>query len=281
MSKKPYENNEIPFNPSTIETIDSAIFDWLNEEMNLHTTTNEGWKKVPVIWVAAERAFQVKTDKRLRDNQGTFILPVITMERTGFDKDPSKRGVYWASQPKNKQFPGDIRGGTLEISKKINQAKTSKFANADARRRFSQPNFTGESNKTVYQTMSIPIPVYVESTYSIDIKTEYQQQMNDLIQPFVTFPGGNNNILVKKDGHKFEGFIQQSYSMDNNGSDLGEEERLFRTKIDIKVLGYLVGQGDNEDLPKVVITENQVEVKVTREKVMVGDLKNLDTKKLF
>jgi len=280
-NKKPYENSEIPFNPSTIETIDQALFDWVEEELNLFTTTSSGWSKVPVIWVSSERSYQVKSDKRLRDLQGTFILPVMTIERTSFEKNPGNRGVYWASQPKNRQFPGDIRGGTLEIARKINQEKTSKFANADSQRNNGQPNFTGESRKTVYQTMSIPVPVYVESTYSIDIKTEYQQQMNEIVQSFVTAPGANNNIMIRKDGHKYEGFIEQSYSLNNNGSELGEEQRLFETKVEIKVLGYLVGQNDNQTQPKVVITENQVEVKIMRERVMVGDLKNLDIKKMF
>ena len=50
---------EIPFQPSTIETIDYAMYDWLNESMDLHTTTNKGWKKVPIIWTSAERSFQI------------------------------------------------------------------------------------------------------------------------------------------------------------------------------------------------------------------------------
>ena len=56
MTKKK-EESVIVFEPSTIETVDMAMFEWLNEEMDLHTTTNRGFKKVPVIWVFAERAY--------------------------------------------------------------------------------------------------------------------------------------------------------------------------------------------------------------------------------
>ena len=58
---------EVQFMPSTLETIDRAIFRFIDEEINLHVNSNKGWKKVPTIWVSAERAFQSKNDKDLRD----------------------------------------------------------------------------------------------------------------------------------------------------------------------------------------------------------------------
>jgi hypothetical protein len=164
MEDKPLnQNREIPFNPSTIETIDLAMYDYINEELNLHTTTNEGWKKTPVIWVSAERSFQIKKDKRLRDNKGTFILPVITLERTSIVKNPANRGIYWASLPPQRQFAGDLRGGVIEIAHQVNQEKTSNFANADTKRVIGQNNFPRENNKVVYQSVTIPIPVYIEA----------------------------------------------------------------------------------------------------------------------
>ena len=43
------KENVITFEPSTIETVDVAMFEWLNESMVLHTLSNRGYKKVPVI----------------------------------------------------------------------------------------------------------------------------------------------------------------------------------------------------------------------------------------
>ena len=42
---------EITFESSTLETIDYAFYNWLNEKVNVFSTTTEGWKKVPVTWV--------------------------------------------------------------------------------------------------------------------------------------------------------------------------------------------------------------------------------------
>ena len=72
---------EIEFQPSTIETIDFAMFNYLDKHCNLHTDSNKGWKKVPVIWVGAERAFQVKERKEMRDSGGMLMLPMMSVER--------------------------------------------------------------------------------------------------------------------------------------------------------------------------------------------------------
>lgn len=276
-----YQNREIPFTPSTIETVDLAMYDWLNKEMNLFATTNEGWKKVPVIWVSAERSYQIKHDKRLRDNQGTFILPVMTLERESINKNPSNRGIYWSSLPAIRQFAGDNRGGVIEIAKTVNQEKTSNFANADTKRVIGQEHYPRENKKIVYDSISIPIPVYIETNYKIDIKTEYQQQMNELTQAFVTKPGAANHIIVQKNGHRYEAFIQDSFEQSNNVADLGEEERLFHSTINIQVLAYLVGQNDNQNQPKIVVRQNQVDVKIPRERVIVGDITDFKDKKIF
>ena len=52
---------------------------------------------------------------------------------------------------------------------------------------------------------------------------------------------------------------------------MGEEERMFETKVQIKVLGYLIGEGDNREKPKVTIRENRVQVRISRERVITGD----------
>ena len=54
---------EIAFMPSTLETIDRAMFGFAEGELDLHVNTNKGWKKTPIIWTSAERASQIKNDK--------------------------------------------------------------------------------------------------------------------------------------------------------------------------------------------------------------------------
>ena len=120
--------------------------------------------------------------------------------------------------------------------------------------------------------MSIPMPVYVDISYKILLRSEYQQQMNEMTTPFITRTGGINHFILKKDGHRYEAFIQQDFSQDNNVSSLDTDERMYETTVEIKVLGYLIGEGKNQERPKVVIRENAVEVKIPKEQVIFGDI---------
>ena len=257
---------EIPIIPSTLETIDEAVFKHLNEELDLKTTTNKGRKKVPIIWASAERAYQIKNDKDLRDGSGTLVLPLITIERTFVVKDMNRKGIFWGNVDRNS------RGGSIVYKRILNQDKTSNFANADSYRVEDQYNFPRKNNKIVYQWVSMPMPTYIETTYVITLRTEYQQQMNELVTPFATKTGAINYFVMRNNDHFYEGFIQGDFQLTNNVASLGEEERKYETNINIKVLGYLIGEGENQETPKMVMHENAVEIKIPQERLISGDI---------
>ena len=71
----------ITFDPSTLETIDRGVHKFVDEIINAHTITNQGYSKVPVLWLGTERPYQIKHDKQLRDATGRLILPLITRIR--------------------------------------------------------------------------------------------------------------------------------------------------------------------------------------------------------
>lgn len=271
------KRDSYPLNPSTIETIDLAMYDWLDKELDLYSTTNSGWKKTPVIWVGSERSYAVKHNRDLRDKTGTFILPVITLERKDGEKNPSRKGSVWS----NMIPPGDIQGGSFEVSRRINQEKTSQFANSDSKLNDGVGWSLNKNKKVVYETATIPIPVYTVFTYEIEIKTEFQQQMNELLQPFMTTSGGINRITIKRDGWHYEAFFKSEFSTENNGDNLDDQQRLFITRIQVEVLGKLVGEGLNRKQPQTAIRQNIVEVKIPRERVMVGDLDDIVVKKTY
>ena len=50
------------------------------------------------------------------------------------------------------------------------------------------------------------------------------------------------------------------------------EQRNYETTIGIEVLGYLIGEGENQEKPKIVRRENAVEVKIGREKSIFGEI---------
>ena len=95
-------HKEFPLEPSTLEIIDRAMFNWVDSIIDAHSSTNKGWKKVPIIWVSAERAYQIKNDKFLRDDAGALKLPLVSVERTGIVKDPARKGSFQAISRQSK-----------------------------------------------------------------------------------------------------------------------------------------------------------------------------------
>jgi hypothetical protein len=107
--------------------------------------------------------------------------------------------------------------------------------------------------------------------YKILIKTEYQQQMNNLMAPFITRTGQINGFIMKRNGHLYEGFIEQGFAHNNNMANLDEEIRTFSSEITIKVLGYLIGEGPNDDRNIVRVDENIIEILFPQEGIVHAD----------
>ena len=252
---------------SSIENVDFAIYDWLDKELNLFCSTKDGIKKTPVLWVTPERAFQIKQNKEFRDINGTINPPLITIERTGILKDVKNNGTYYTNlPPKNNRHL---------ISKRINQKKTSEFARADYEKKYGLVQFARpkKNQKIVYEFKSMLLPVYATFTYNISVFTQFQQQMNELLQPFLSKTGSTRYFVIEKDGYKYEGFIEGTIDSKNNIANMEEEERKYISNITIKILGNLISDGLNQDDTIIKTFENAVELKIPREAVVLEERK--------
>lgn len=255
---------------SSFEDIDLSLYNFINNTLNLHTTTNKGLEKVPIIWAGSERAFQIKNNRDYRDSIGKLRLPLISIERASVEKDKAFKGNIQAHVPVDKDVR-EYRQGAFKLVSKLNHEKTRAFQAAEAKKKKGQSHYPHGSKKFVYDEFYIPLPVYVKVMYNVVLRTEYQQQMNDLVTPFISRPGQLNHFVMRDNGKMYEGFIE-SYDATNNLSAFGEDERKFETKVSIKVLGYITGDGSgNQETPKVIKKETIVEVKLPRERVILED----------
>ena len=275
-------SNKAVLKPSTFETIDASVLEWVDKVLDIHAHRNDGFKKVPVVWLTAERAFQLKSNKEARsDDSEALIFPLITIERATVEKTKvAERPIPGHLFPK-KEYPGDYKGGAFHLSQRIQQDRTRNFAGADRLRgEVKQLNFPNrdqfgrkiQNKKIVYKVMSIPMPTYYDVVYNINLRTDYQQQMNEIMQPFMVYAGGINQFMLHRDGHSYEAFIQDSYDSENNLSNLAEDEKKYETTIKLKVLGQIIGAGQNQDGPRVTVRENRVQVRFPREHVILGDI---------
>ena len=247
--------------PSTLETIDVAFYNWVNEELDLHIRANKETRKVPVVWAGAERAYQIKKSKESRDGSDTLILPMITIERTGVQKDPTKMGPFGNNVYNNK----DRRVNNFYVAREIQADKTKNFANAESERVMGDKNTRHKSKKVVYEFSFIPTPTWVHVSYTVKLISEYQTHMNSLVTPFMSRYGNAYSFSLGDKDNSYEGFIAQDFAQNNNLSSLAEEERRFETDIQIRVEGFLIGEGENQQQQRVAIRENQVKVRFGKE----------------
>lgn len=257
-------DNNVPSTPSTLENIDTAVFRFVDETLNPQVRTNKGIEKVKVLWLGSERAFQIKNNKELRDGVGKLRLPLITVSRTSLSKEDNFKGSVQSEELENDR---------IQVKRVIKQDKTQNFQNADQRRKTGDYTGPSSSKKIVYETVTIPRPVYVSCTFEVFIRTEYQQQMNHILPLFIA--ERRRNFIVENNGYRYEAFIDSDYGITSSGN-LGEDERMFTAKATIKILGYLTGNDRNDDEPFIQRSESVVEVKISRERVIIGDSKPWD-----
>ena len=286
------QNKHLPeklMQPSNLETIDFAFFKFIDDKMNIQAETNKGWKKVPILWASPERSFFSKEKKELFDIDGTLIYPVISIERRSMTKDLGRKGKFFGA-PTN--FTDPLRGGRIEVSKRIVKDKTNNFAVAsnistfgDARRTPGKqsyyPLIEKRNKKIVIETLSIPMPVYVSMNYTVSLKANYQQHMNQMLQPFITLGGHINSFIIGHENHTYETFLKSDLGQNNNIASYDQEERTYQTEVSFEVLGYLVGEGKNQDRPRITRRENAVEVKIPRESVVIETGQEFDPKSGF
>jgi hypothetical protein len=190
--------------------------------LNINTDTHEGFKKVPVIWVTAERSFQIKNSEDLHDSDGALIYPLITVGRTGFSKDIAKKGAIYAPlDPEVMIIEAEQSKSQNRLIKiKLPTLQMRMLLKANSRRQINFP-LPKNRNKTVYKTVSIPIPVYIEATYEIQfeiiLSTTNKSNGFSVCNKYWWF----KLFSFKRNGHFYEAFIQTDYATSDNINSIG------------------------------------------------------------
>lgn len=273
-------SSSYPLQPSRIEDIDYALYNYL-EELNIQVDTNQGFSKVPLIFSVPERSYQIKNDPTLRSENGrTLIYPLMSIVKNSMVQDPAKKGRYGVYIPP--YFDYYDKGGALEIARVVNQKETLKFANVNAQNlaaggtNKNYKTFPNDNKNVVYETITIPMPTFVEVEYGVHVVTEYQQQMNEILAVFTGATSTPSVFSITHEGHRYEAFIDPSYSFENNSAGLGTSERIFKTVVTIRVLGHITGQDKNQKTPNVVRRQSAAKIQFQRERVILGDIPHYD-----
>ncbi len=257
------------FRPSTIEDIDRALFNFINDDLHIFCSTNEGFRKVPVLYASTERAFTIQDDPALRKNGRTLEYPLISVVRGQMVNNPSNKGKFGVYIPP--YFGFYKRGGSIPIARQVNQDKSRDRANSTAKRKYNQPTFPFENERVVYDTLYVPMPTFVEITYEIKMIAEYQQQMNEIVSVFMSKFSTPVAYKIEHEGNVYEVFGDETFTNEGNNAGLGTDERMFKSTTTMTVLEYILGAGKDEEVPAVISRESAAEVTIGRERTVVGD----------
>jgi hypothetical protein len=268
------QDNSTPI--STFETIDMALYTWLNETLDIHTTTNDGIKKVPVSWFSRERAFQIKNDRDARDDSdedGFLEFPKIQLKRasmalTSKSESPIP-GIFLKS--------GDYKNNQFGFWRKVKQEKTKNFANARSQRLFNQPNFRFNNPEVVYDWVFTPYPSYYDITYEVDMRAIYMQQLNEMMAPLqrIIVPYNAGVFMLHYNGFRYEAFVDKNMNMTTNSPDIGDAEKIYEAKFTVKVLGFTNTSDATQNTPNIVYRDTPVKVRINRERTIFGDINNI------
>jgi hypothetical protein len=227
----------MPYDPITIQTIDTAIRDWFDQTVDVHVKSPTSDRhKVPVIFSSGER-FATSRKEGIRDRNGVLILPLISIRRSGIIPDPSMQAL-------GTETP------TLTISKRI--SPKSSFLKNNAARRAGSVGIPAPGS--LFEVATIPFPDRSIMNYELMVWTQYITQMNEILEKifnqltiqksFVATVGGGVRhppIGIPFEerpplpGHYFIGFLESEEGDAGNFEEFTDQERIVRYTTSIRV----------------------------------------------
>ena len=256
--------------PVTLETVDQAVVDYFDKRLKTTVETERGRAKVSTIFATGERWKLIRDNKGLRDENGTLILPLISVVRTNIDRTPGMRAL--AQETPSITIRKEIHSKTANIQNLIKVRKSI--------------GFPSTVRPPVYEYLTIPFPDFATIYYEITIWTQYQAQMNEVLEKiFYNYDHMDSFVMPSEyDGNKrkgnsyyFVGFRDGSVAPKTNVQDFTDKERVIQYIYTIKVPAYLMldpkdealGYGKvksetkNDDGSKVVYkTQSAMEIKL-------------------
>ena len=245
-----------------IEDVDRAVFELFNEILPFYYENEGKQNKVPVVYATGERAVILKKHKPLRDAAGALILPLISIMKTSIEQDPQ-----WGLVPTRDEIviKKRIYSDNLEYKEYLNEnnfknmenlleksAADGNFSKRDYRSNPTNVSFK-RNNKNIYETFTMPIPRFFQSSFEITFWCQFQQQMNHIYEALMSsYPNMSRDFrLESKKGYSYVAMIDAPFSENNNFTGMSEEERLVKASINLKVNGYIINSQFPGSLPQI------------------------------
>lgn len=214
--------------------IDTAIFEYLDQVINLSVEDAGENVKVPILYGSPERWKAIQNDGVLRDNQGKLQLPAIMYKRN--------------TVAKNENLATFNRHLNLQVLKKF-----------DEKNKYDKFSLLTKASAPVAQILNVTMPDHVTLTYEFMLWTEYVEQMNALIEKI---NWAAEEYWGDPKRFKFRVYIND-YS--NTTEVNSGKDRMVRTTFNMTVQAYLLAESFENKLPTTTKTLTNRKVIVTSE----------------
>ena len=193
----------------TLYQIDETLINYIDHVIKPSINDNDRVVPVEVIYASPERWKSIRKDGFMRDPKNDKLqTPLIALRRTAIARN----------------------GLTNPSNKYVYQTHKLSWNKNNAYDRFALQNNIQPSE----QFNNVIVPDYVDLTYEVLLWTEYQEQMNHLVEQINV---ENDEWWGLRNQYKFRVRID---NYDNQNELPAENQRFVRTTFNMKVSAYLV-----------------------------------------
>lgn len=250
--------------------VDRAVFELFEERLRLEVTVKEARERVPTLFAGGERVFLIKKNRPPRDRNGLFILPIVSIRRTGLEQselgvivgrgmgqDTGELVIRKRLSSRDPRYQNLVNKPDLKnqdnVASSANRLGTSAPQGAIPGRVASRRQRVGSFNtasgdilrpdvgRNVFEIITMPFPHFYTALYEVTIWTQYVQHMNEVLETFMTSydAQGNQFRLDTDKGYWYVAYVDTDLTSEDNLTDYTEDERFIRYKFTMRVPAYL------------------------------------------
>jgi len=189
--------------------IDTAIFNYIDKDINIHVIDNGNNIKVPIHYASPEKWKSIQQDGVLRDQQGKIQLPVMVFKRGSFSKDSN----------------------LMTLNRHLTYPVLKKF---DEKNKYDKFSLLNNYVAPTHQIFGVTLPDHIDVTYEFNCWCEYIEQLNKIIQKI--------NFACEEYWGDPKRFKFRVYANDYNFTteNSSDADRLVRSSFSLKVKAYLL-----------------------------------------
>lgn len=270
-----YEGNAPPDEvrvPSCgIEDLDKAFFKTLRDGVAFQVSNDPGkQQRVPIVFAVGEKWSMIKSGRAIRDKDGTLILPLVTVRRSGIEQsntDVNGRGmnqhvgqmtVRTQLDPRDRAYQNilnklglvnseDVAGDRdFDETGSLLTDRAQVQANALDNDVRAGGLLAPKLGVNAWQIITLPTPQFYTATYEITIWAQYVHHMNQMLEKLMSsyLPTGNRTMRLDTDkGYWFVAYFDEGISSEDNADSSSGEELIRKYKLTVKVPAYIVESG--------------------------------------